>query len=204
MNPLDEAVLEVCQFLEQHRVRYGLMGGYALQRWGEPRATRDIDIEIVIEESEKATVFEHLLSRFQPRIQNALEFAMRHRVLLLYASNGIPVDISLAPPGYGELVAQRLQKIQVMPDYPPVFVISAEDLVIHKCIANRPVDRQDIQSILIRQGARLDIEYIRDCLSAFAPYVEEFDLLEVFESCLQAVELQGADGASSEGTSRGK
>ncbi len=41
---------------------------------------------------------------------------------------------------------------------------------------------------------------IRDCLSAFAPYVEEFDLLEVFESCLQAVGLQETDEASSEGT----
>jgi hypothetical protein len=64
--------------------------------------------------------------------------------------------------------------------------LSAEDIIIHKCIANRPIDSQDIQSILIRQRDRIDLEYIRHCLAAFAPYVEEFDLMEVFERSLQA------------------
>jgi len=186
VNPLDEAVIEVCQFLEQSGIRYGLMGGYALQLWGEPRTTRDIDIEIMIDENEKETVFKHLLAHFRPRIQHALDFALRHRVLLIYASNGIPIDISLAPPGYGELIAERCQKVSLLPDKPPVSVLSAEDIIIHKCIANRPIDSQDIQSILIRQGDRIDLEYIRHCLAAFAPYVEEFDLMEVFERSLQA------------------
>ncbi len=53
MNPLDEAVLEVCQFLEQHRIRYGLMGGYALQRWREPRAPATSRLRWGIKESEK-------------------------------------------------------------------------------------------------------------------------------------------------------
>jgi len=187
VNPLDEAALEVCQFLEQHGIRYGLIGGYALQHWGEPRATRDIDIEIIIDENEKGAVFRMLLSHFAPRIPDAFEFAQRHRVLLISASNGTPVDISLAPPGYGELVAQRCQKVQLLPNQPPVSVVSAEDLIIHKCIANRAIDSQDIRSVLIRQGKQLDIDYIRQCLEAFAPYVEEFDLLAVFESNLQAV-----------------
>ncbi|MCS7066479.1 MAG: hypothetical protein NZL85_09460, partial [Fimbriimonadales bacterium] len=150
MNALQQAVLEICSFLEQAQIPYVLIGGYAVQHWGEPRMTRDIDLEICVEEEQKESVFRQLLERFQPRYPDALQFALQQRVLLIYASNGVPVDITLALPGYEAVLMQRSVKVQIAPEAPPVSLISAEDLIVHKCLAHRPVDLKDVQTILKR------------------------------------------------------
>ncbi|MCX7926036.1 MAG: nucleotidyltransferase family protein [Fimbriimonadales bacterium] len=188
MTALQEAAIDVGSFLEGAHIPYVLIGGFAVQHWGEPRTTRDIDIEILVSEEHKEAVFRKILERYRPRYDDALEFALQQRVLLIYASNGVPVDIALAAPGYGELIAQRRQLIQVAPNQPMVAVISAEDLIVHKCLAHRPVDLQDVESILKRQRGKLDIEYIRACLESFAPYVWEFDLVGEFEQLLNRSE----------------
>lgn len=187
MNLLHQAVSEVCAFLEGEHIPYALIGGYAVQHLGEPRLTHDVDIEILVDEADKERVFEKLLAAFRPRIADALAFARQNRVLLVYASNDIPVDITLAPPGYGQVIAQRAWRIALAPDVPPIAILSPEDLIIHKLIAHRPIDLQDVQGVLKRQGSALDLDYIRANLAVFNEYVWEYDLLQTFEQLLRAV-----------------
>lgn len=184
ITTLQEAAIDVCSFLEQAQIPYVLIGGFAVQHWGEPRTTRDIDIEILVGEEHKEAAFHKILERYRPRYDDALDFALRQRVLLIYASNGVPVDIALAAPGYESLIAQRSLQIEIAPDTPSVRIISPEDLIVHKCLAHRPVDLQDVEAILKRQRGKLDIEYIRACLEAFAPYVWEYDIVGEFEQLL--------------------
>ncbi len=190
MNPLQQAVVEVCAFLENEQIPYALIGGYATQFYGEPRMTHDIDIEIAVDERDATQVFQKLATVFHPRIADALEFALQHRVLLLEASNGVPVDVILALPGYGEQIARRAKRITIAPNAPAVAVISPEDIIVHKLVAHRPVDLQDVQGILRRQGSALDLEYIHTCLAALNEYVWEHDLLQVFEQLLRTVDAQ--------------
>ena len=51
-------------------------------------------------------------------------------------------------------------------------ICTAEDLIIHKAIANRDKDWTDIESILIRQCGKLNIKYIREWLTQFAEALE--------------------------------
>jgi len=188
VTTLQEPAIEVCSFLEENNIAYVLVGGFAVQHWGEPRTTRDINIEILVDEEFKESVFTRILQRFQPRYANALEFALQHRVLLIYASNGVPVDIALAAPGYSESIAQRSVRGEIAPSARPVALISPEDLIVHKYLAHRPIDLQDIRAILRRQQNRLDIDYIRTCLASFAPYVWEYNILGEFEQALAAIQ----------------
>jgi len=48
MNPQLKAALEIHQFFDKEGIPYALMGGIAVQHWGEPRFTRDVDITIMI------------------------------------------------------------------------------------------------------------------------------------------------------------
>jgi hypothetical protein len=59
-------------------------------------------------------------------------------------------------------------------------------LIIHKLIAHRPIDLQDVQGVLKRQGSALDLDYIRANLAVFNEYVWEYDLLQTFEQLLRA------------------
>jgi hypothetical protein len=47
-----EAAVEVASFLERERIPYAILGGLALQHWGEPRTTQDVDIVLVSEKEE--------------------------------------------------------------------------------------------------------------------------------------------------------
>ena len=58
---------------------------------------------------------------------------------------------------------------------------TVEDLVIHKLLAGRPRDLEDIKSILLKQS-QADLGYIRQWLTQFSealgqPFVERFEEL---------------------------
>ena len=47
MNAIFAAAKEVCDFMEARRWTYCVIGGLAVQRWGEPRLTRDADLTLL-------------------------------------------------------------------------------------------------------------------------------------------------------------
>jgi len=49
MNFLLEAAAEIADFLEREGVPYAILGGLAVQYWGEPRTTRDVDIIAMVQ-----------------------------------------------------------------------------------------------------------------------------------------------------------
>jgi len=82
----------------EHRWGFCFIGGLAVIRWGEPRLTRDIDLTILAGFGSEEPVIDGLLGRFPARLEDARQFAVRNRVVLLTASNGIPVDVAAARP----------------------------------------------------------------------------------------------------------
>ena len=62
---------------------------------------------------------------------------------------------------------------------------SAEDLVLYKLIAARPIDVHDVQMVVSRQAARLDAERIRSWGRQFADLLERPDLLDPFEAAIK-------------------
>jgi hypothetical protein len=92
---LFEAADSVQRFCQEQGWRFCFIGGLALQRWGEPRLTRDIDIEVFTGFGGESGVIRVLLGRFESRIGDASEFALQRRVLLLKTKTGIGIDIAL-------------------------------------------------------------------------------------------------------------
>jgi hypothetical protein len=163
-----EAAWEVGLFLTEHGISYAVIGGLAVQLWGDARLTIDADLTVASSLTEGSGPFVDLITqRFPSRIKNPHEFARRNRVVLITASNGIDVDISLGLPGYEDEMLQRVMNFEWEPGK-IVRVCSAEDLIIHKSIAGRPQDEIDIQGIVDRQDDRLDLFYVRSWLKQFA------------------------------------
>ena len=179
-----EGAAERAAFLEEHGVSYAVLGGLAVQHWGEPRATQDVDILVMVPSQREQDFLNAAAQRFRPRLPDAVAFAVRHRVLLLSASGGTPIDISLGIPGYEEEVMRRAVSVS-FPGLRSVRVVSAEDLLIHKCVAGRARDVEDVERILVRQRLCLDLRYIRRWLRAFAGIVEGHDVRAVFETAVK-------------------
>jgi predicted nucleotidyltransferase len=178
-----QAAAEIATFLKEQKIDYVILGGLAVQHWGEPRATHDIDITVMVPQERLEQFAQEVLQRFRPRLPDALNFALRHRVLLIESSLGVPVDISLGIPGYEEEVLRRAVTVSVAEGI-SLHLISAEDLIIHKCVAGRARDQEDIERILIRQQLHLDFDYIRRWLKDFTSLVSTHDVTAVFENAL--------------------
>ncbi len=168
MNPRFEAAWEIHQFLYKHNIPYAVIGGVAVQKWGDQRFTQDVDISIgtSLEEGSQKLV-KLITEHFPSRVKNPLEFAKETRMILVGASNGVDVDIALATFGYEGQVFERAVEYE-LESGKTIQLCSAEDLIIHKAIAGRPQDVSDIQGIVYRQGEKLDLGYIRDWLNQFA------------------------------------
>jgi hypothetical protein len=93
MNPLFAAAKEVAEFMQARHWRFCVIGGLAVQRWGEPRLTNDADLVLLTEFVHDEEYVDTLLDHFRPRSERAREFALANRVLLLKAKNETPVDI---------------------------------------------------------------------------------------------------------------
>src|SRR5256885_5852668 len=80
--------------LEQRGFRNCIIGGLALQAWGEPRLTRDVEFSVLTGfENERVA---ELLELVETRNSDALAFALQSRVILGLLPGSIPVDIGLA------------------------------------------------------------------------------------------------------------
>ncbi|MFQ5754401.1 MAG: DUF6036 family nucleotidyltransferase, partial [bacterium] len=150
------------------------------QHWGIPRLTHDLDLTIVIPIEKTDYYIDLLLSKFTPRISEVKEMAKKHRILLLYASNGCDVDVSIGLPGYEEELIKRAKSLKLQQGQ-EVFICSPEDLIIHKAVAGRTQDTRDIIGVINRQGSKLDVEYVRSWLKKFSVILEIDDVLNRFE-----------------------
>lgn len=180
MNALEAAAWEAHQFFEGQQLRYAIIGGFAVQYWGEPRFTQDIALTVAAPLEDPESFVALVLKRFVPRSEDALSFALRNSVILVSSSNGYPLDISLGLPGYEDEVMTRVVENEIAPGK-AVRICSAEDLIIHKAVAGRAQDIRDIEGVVYRQGKRLDADYIRRWLDEFSAFVDNPDLVDLFE-----------------------
>src|SRR5437868_3466364 len=107
MNGVINAAAELQAVCERLEWRFCFIGGVAVQRWGEPRETVDVDLTIITGFGNEDTVIEGLLQVFDPRISDAVEFARARRVLLLRSKEGVGLDIALGALPFEELMVER-------------------------------------------------------------------------------------------------
>ena len=181
MNRRDQAAWEIHEFFTRRNVPYVVIGGMAVQHWGEPRFTQDVDVTAAAPPDDPESLVRAILDRFPARLGDAVAFARRNRVILIRAANGCPVDISLSLPGYEDELMQRAVAYEIEAGK-TLRLCSAEDLIIHKAIAGRPQDVRDVESVVYRQRERLDAAYIRRWLREFSDLLARPEILDRFET----------------------
>ena len=177
MIELFQVALTLQRFFKKHRWKFCFIGGIALQRWGEPRVTQDVDVSLLTGIGDEERFIRLLQSRFSARINRAEEFALRHRVLLLQSETGVGLDISLAMTGFEEQVIGRATLYTFLP-HVRLLTCSAEDLIVYKAFADRNRDWSDVEGILVRQRGSLGWKYINRHLSELVALKEAPHILE--------------------------
>lgn len=148
---LVEAAEDLLNFLSASGRSACLIGGMVVSRWGEPRATKDVDATVLVDFREEAAVLDLLLSRFSSRDPDPVRRAELGRLALLSASNGVDLDVSFAAFPFEVEVLERASDWQITPGH-ALRTCSAEDLVLYKLVAARLIDLHDVQSVVSRMG----------------------------------------------------
>ncbi|MCI0746807.1 MAG: hypothetical protein L0Y58_15500 [Verrucomicrobia subdivision 3 bacterium] len=179
MKALYEFAAEVQAFLEQQNWQFCFIGGVAVQRWSEARVTQDVDLTLLTGFGNEENYVDRLLSRFEPRIADARNFALQRRVLLLCSRDkNIGLDVALGAFPFEKSAVERAVNFQFLPNV-RLRICTAEDLIVFKVFAGRAVDWRDVEMTIARQGeARLDWNYIRAQLQ---PLLELKGQLEVLD-----------------------
>ncbi|HEX5474081.1 MAG TPA: nucleotidyl transferase AbiEii/AbiGii toxin family protein [Vicinamibacterales bacterium] len=182
--PLLAAANDVLAVLAAAGHRACLIGGLAVQRWGEPRTTQDVDVSVLAPYGDEHQVVTTLLHAYPPRIQGAREFAVERRVLLVKTPAGVNIDVALAAYPFeqeaidGAVGWSPLAGIELR-------VCPPEHLILYKLVAGRPQDLVDIAGVVRRQMPHLDVEEVRRWGRQFAEVKEDPGLLRPFEDALR-------------------
>ncbi len=89
------AAAEVEAFCRGQGWRFCFIGGLAVQRWGMPRFTQDVDLTLFTGLGTEEHFIDVLLRQYTGRLPNSRQFAIDQHVLLARTDGGIDVDISL-------------------------------------------------------------------------------------------------------------
>ena len=141
---------KVSRELQKASIPYMVIGGQAVLLYGEPRLTRDIDIAlgIGVEGLNKVKGIIQVLG-LKILVEKDKEFVEKNMVLpTLEEKSGIRVDFIFSISPYERQAIERGKDIKLGRTL--VRFASLEDMVIHKVIAGRARDIEDVKSILLK------------------------------------------------------
>ncbi len=171
MQRFEPLQARLAKALDDAGIPYMVIGGLAVVVQGKLRLTKDVDLTLDLSPFD----YEKLLPVLKnagivPRVTDAIE-RVRHSCVLLCIDEKtkIAVDMSLGDSEYVREAIGRAKRFRRAGKM--VRIATAEDLLIHKIIASRPQDFQDIEGILLRQR-KLDWKYMEHWLRLFGEALE--------------------------------
>lgn len=131
---LQTALSDLVRWLDAARIPSMIIGGVAASALGRPRLTQDIDALAIVPDEGWAKVIDSASQYgIVPRIEGALDFARRSRVLLLrHSDSGIDVDVTFGGLPFEEAAVARSQDHDV--GGLRVRLPRVEDLLVMKAI----------------------------------------------------------------------
>lgn len=163
---LDDAIA----ILNEAGLSWAVMGGCARNAYAEPRATKDVDF-VVEADPQRFDGLERALLRAGFRQASAVtEPGEPVPDLVLYRdAAGRRIDILFAHTTFEQSALNR--RIALAPfEGTQAHVVSVEDLIVYKVLADRPQDRADIAAVVEAQRVRdvpIDWSYVEKWCEAW-------------------------------------
>ena len=170
--------------LDRAGIAYMVIGGQAVQLYGEARMTQDIDITLGIGTEGLARVMDVCRACGLNIRTNAPVELVRDTMVLpaIEEKTGIRVDFVFSLTDYERQAIERGRLVEL--GGTEVRFAALEDLIIHKLVAERPRDIEDVRIILARNPG-FDRAYTELWLRRFSETLSR-DISSVLRRLLQA------------------
>ena len=171
----------MASILDEAKIPYMIIGGYALPAYGRLRATQDVDIAIAASYPDLVRTH-NLLKKAGFQLPSSPQ-ADAPLFLLTDLDNRVEIEVWTEPDGVvfdADLLSRRV-RIRPFGDDFEMFAIGPEDFIVNKLARkDRGVqDEQDVVSVLALQKGKLDYEYL-------TRRARHADVLGLLQTLLQA------------------
>lgn len=163
---------KISKELEERKIPYMIIGGQAVLIYGEPRLTKDIDITLGVSPKELSKI-ESLSTKLKLKVlvENPKDFVKKTMVLPVEdEKTGISIDFIFSFSEYEKQAIKRANPVEILKTR--VKFASLEDLVIHKIIAGRARDLEDVETMILK-NPKYDEKYIKKWLNKFDNSLKE-------------------------------
>jgi hypothetical protein len=149
------------------------MGGMAMSVWNHIRATRDVDVLIGIGTEEEARLLECLAQNgfHAISIPPVRPFGVFRLLQVAFeppeAFVSIRADLLIVQSEYHRKALERRVSARLPYVDLPISVLSCEDLIIHKLLAGRIIDRADCVALFQQNRSDLDWLYFGHWIRTF-------------------------------------
>ena len=137
---------ELLKIFEKHKVRYLIVGGYAVMKYSEPRFTKDLDIFIAPDQDNAEAVYS-ALKEFGAPLKNLTSDDFAHKGYFYQMGRSpLRIDIMMSIPGIEFDDVWKNREMVQLGDIKIQF-ISRSDLIRSKEASGRPQDRIDVDKL---------------------------------------------------------
>jgi len=154
------ALISITEFFQRHRIPYALIGAMALNIYGRPRTTLDIDFLILLDEADLSNIkvmalpegfgIDEEWAKWNPMIAKS-----QARLIV----QNISVDIMLPRDEHDKASLKRRRRKKI--GNKMLYIVTPEDFILQKLKVGRPRDFEDAVTVLERLSGDLDISYMK-------------------------------------------
>ena len=158
-----EALRYLSRLCHELGVRWALIGGVASNLYRDrPRLTQDVDVTIEVDRGQWSSLAARLRTdgwTLHPEVDYP-------DVVLLRAQSRLAIDVLVAKTEYQRIALDRVIEHAMEPEL-RIPVLAPEDIIVHKLIAGRHTDIDDVERILASRPD-LDRTYLEHWIAQWA------------------------------------
>ena len=145
---------ELLNLFEKHKIRYLVVGAYAVMKYSEPRFTKDLDLWISTDPENANSVY-LALKEFGAPLANLTADDFTHQGYFYQMGKPpLRVDIMMSIPGVEFEEAWKNREVVELDNHKIPF-ISRSDLIRAKEAGGRPQDKIDVDKL--KEAEQLDV-----------------------------------------------
>ena len=164
---IERLLKRLAENLEKAGIPYMIIGGQAVLFYGFPRLTQDVDVTLGVDIDAYTKVGSVCRqARLKPMVERPENFVRKTHVLPTKdPRSGFRVDFIFSNTPYERQAIARASRVRLGPVR--IRIASLEDLLIHKLVAGRAVDIEDVRILLAKHRKKVDLRYLRHWLKQF-------------------------------------
>jgi hypothetical protein len=185
MTNAEEIFRLAVKTFEELKIPYAVHWGMALNYWGRPRATGDIDFLALVTDAQIEQVADYARRRGWEPVKE-----LDNRLNIYLPGTKLYLEVWLAESEFEKTVIERGVRKKI--DDLEVAFASPEDMIILKLLRFTALDMEDIVSIMDKQGETLDCKYVfrwssrlRRTYRRLLKCIKETAYKDFWEACLE-------------------